>query len=268
MKVALVQEGVVSTAAENTERAVQYIAQARDQNIDFLVFPECFLTGYGYDSRDAVLDHALSLQDEPISRLVESCRTYRMHIVVGFLEKQEHDLYNAAALIGPDGIIGVHRKAHLPYMGADRFADVPLTEPLQVFHTEIGIVGICICYEIRFPEMIRTLALQGAEIIAVPTNWIAKSRMLAESFSQVRAAENRVYLITANRHDKEGEFEFMGGSRIFAPDGSELVCAADQGGLHAAEIDTALARDKKIIFTEGSHEVDTFSDRRPDLYFI
>src|SRR5690606_31246731 len=106
--------------------------------------------------------------------------------------------------------------------------DLPADEPTPVFATEIGKVGIAICYEIRFPDFFRTLALAEADIIALPTNWLIQSSMLAELFTRVRAAENFVYLAVANRNDKVGERCFMGGSQIVDPSGCVLVDAGTE----------------------------------------
>lgn len=268
MKVALVQERVSPRGPDNFDTVIAHLEQAAGAGVDLVVFPECFLTGYVYHSRAEVNDHAVALEDDGWRRILTACRDTGLHVICGFLQRDGGRIYNAAALAGPGGIIGVHRKSHLPLMGADRFVDLPLNEPLTVFHTDIGAIGICICYELRFPEVARTLALQGADLIAVPTNWIAKSRLLAEAFAQVRAAENRVFLVTANRNDTDGDHAFMGASRLFSPNGEELLFAGTASGLHAADIDLTAARDKRIIFTAGTHEVDTFNDRRPDIYLL
>ncbi|MCQ4633613.1 carbon-nitrogen hydrolase family protein [Shinella sp. CPCC 100929] len=96
-----------------------------------------------------------------------------MEVVVGFLERVGPKLDNVAAIIGPRGVTGIHRKRHLPFLGADRFV-------VSIFETAVGKVGVAICYEIRFPEVSRTLALAGADFIALPTNWPVQSVLLAD----------------------------------------------------------------------------------------
>jgi predicted amidohydrolase len=91
-------------------------------------------------------------------------------VVIGLLERDGDRCYNTVVLLGPEGLIGKHRKAHLPGVGVDRFlcaGDLPFA----VYDTEVGKIGMAICWESCFPEHIRSLALQGAEIIALPTNW-------------------------------------------------------------------------------------------------
>src|SRR5690606_16927862 len=104
--------------------------------------------------------------------------------------------------------------------------------------------------------------------IAVPTNWADRSRILAETFSSVRAAENKVYLVTANRNDTEGELRFMGASRIIDPNGVTLVDAGTWSGLFSATIDLDAVRNKRTVFDPGVHEISIFEDRRSDLYIV
>ena len=87
--------------------------------------------------------------------------------VTGLLERDGDTLYNAAILVGPDGLIGSYRKTHLPFLGVDRF--VMPGDELKVFDTPLGRIGLIICYDLRFPEVTRTLALAGADIVALPT---------------------------------------------------------------------------------------------------
>ena len=89
------------------------------------------------------------------------CSELGVYVVVGLLERAGERLYNSAALVGPEGLVGVHRKAHLPVLGVDRFVD-PGDLPPVVYETEVGRIGMGICYELMFPEYTRVLALSGA----------------------------------------------------------------------------------------------------------
>ncbi|MGJ7043615.1 putative amidohydrolase [Shinella sp. BE166] len=108
------------------------------------------------------------------------CAKHSMEVVVGFLERVGPKLYNVAAIIGLSGVTGIHRKPHLPFLGADRFVDEAEGVDVSVFETAVGKVGVAICYEVRFPEVSRTLALAGADFIALPTNWPVRSVLLAD----------------------------------------------------------------------------------------
>ena len=268
MKIALVQDAVHAEFETNAATALAHVRQAIVDAADLVVFPECYLTGYNYHSRADTLAAAQPVTHPVFAEIAELCRSGGVHAVVGCLERDGSSVYNSAVVLGPSGLVGIHRKAHLPFMGADRFTDRPLDEPLRVFDAGKCRFGIAVCYELRFPEVCRTLALKGADIIAVPTNWADRSRILAETFSSVRAAENKVYLVTANRNDAEGEFRFMGASRIIDPNGVTLVDTGTRSGLFSATIDLGAARNKRTVFDPGVHEISIFEDRRSDLYIV
>jgi predicted amidohydrolase len=173
-------------------------------------------------------------------------------------------LRNVAVLIGPHGLIATYRKTHLPYLGVDRFV-VPGDE-LAVHETPIGRIGLEICYDLRFPEVTRSLALKGADIVAHPTNFPMNATTQTELFTAVRAAENRIYLLTANRVGKERSSEFCGRSQIVDPLGKRLAEAGTiEEKLLLAEVDLRKARDKDYIIP-GEYELRLFEDRRPGLY--
>jgi len=167
-------------------------------------------------------------------------------------------------LVGPDGLVGTYRKTHLPFLGVDRFA-VPGDE-LPVFETPLGRIGIEICYDLRFPEVTRALALAGADIVAHPTNFPVAARIQTELITRARAAENRVYLLTANRVGRERWGEFCGWSQIVDPYGNRLAEAGETGeALLTAEVDLEKARDKDYVIP-GTYELYLFGHRRPELY--
>ena len=137
----------------------------------------------------------------------------------------------------------------------------------QVYDTPVGRLGIVICYELRFPEPTRALALSGAELVLHPTNWPTAVRPFADFLTRARAAENRIFLLTANRVGAEGSVEFFGRSQVVDLLGNRLVEAGErEEELVVAEIEPAEARDKHRAIVPGEYEVDLFDDRRPELY--
>jgi predicted amidohydrolase len=181
------------------------------------------------------------------------------------LEREGDTLRNTAVLVGPDGLIGRYRKTHLPFLGVDRF--VQAGDDLPVFETPLGRIGIEICYDLRFPELTRSLALHGAQIVAQPTNWPLAARSNADVLTRARAHENRIFVLTANRVGRERDAEFCGWSQICDIWGNRLVEADETGeGLFTAEIDPAQASEKDIIPAPGRYEMRLFDHRRPDLY--
>jgi predicted amidohydrolase len=176
-------------------------------------------------------------------------------------------VHNTALVAGPDGLVGVYRKRHLPGMGADRFTDEPTDNELPVFETPIGRVGVMICYEIRFPEVARSMALRGADVIVLPTNWPMESAILADQFTVVRAAENLVHFVVSNRSDEERGMQFLGSSQIIDTTGRVLAHAGREQALVTATVDRDAARQKRIALREGV-QLSPWDDRRPASYSI
>jgi 5-aminopentanamidase len=243
------------------------LKQAAGRGARLVVFPECALTGYNYASRAEALAVAETLPGPASQQIATVCHQQNVFSVCGLLEKDGERLYNSAALIGPAGLIGVYRKTHLPTLGVDRFLD-PGAGPLEVFDTPLGKIGILICYDSVFPECPRVLALKGAEILALPTNFPeGKAVRIIEHVLPARTIENRVYLVAANRVGTERDTVFAGRSRIIDPTGEVRATAgADREELILAAIQPETARDKRVVVRPGEYETDYVGDRRPELY--
>ncbi|MEL7264256.1 MAG: carbon-nitrogen hydrolase family protein [Planctomycetota bacterium] len=264
---------------ENAMSEDHSIGKRGPQESHLVVFPECMMTGYCFDSRDDALEVALTRDDECWGQISRCCHQYDLSVVVGYLETDANRscLYNASMIIGQDGPIGHYRKVHLPALGVDQFVD-PGDDVGQVFEIAGGArVGLAICYDCSFPEPMRVLGLQRAEVIALPTNWPIAAQRTAEIVPPARSMENHLYFVACNRVGEEQGFAFCGGSSICGPDGIELARApfADtqrqsdgkeyERVLHA-RIDLAAARNKRIERTVGAHVIDRFADRQPQLY--
>lgn len=266
-KIAVAQMGsLLGDVRGNLAKVATWIKVAAEDGISLIVFPECILSGYVFEDRKELEASSIRADGPEMSAIEELCSTYNTIVVVGYCEIANEGIFNSAAVIGPEGIIGTHRKRHLPFIGADRFTDEPSGSEPPIFQTSIGRIGVAICYEIRFPEVFRTLALAGADIIALPTNWPEQSNILATHFTPVRAAENFVYVLVANRHDSERNVNFLGASQIVDPTGRVCAHAARNEGLVSAVFDPELARNKRIVFREGEFEVSPWRDRRPQTY--
>jgi predicted amidohydrolase len=224
------------------------------------------LTGYCFESRKEAMEVAEPADGKSAQRLAQLCASRNLWLVVGTLERDGDRLFNAALLIGPDGLHAVYRKVHLPCMGVDRFADAG-DRPFQVHDTPVGRIGLHICYDAAFPEAARVMALDGAEVLCLPTNWAEGARPIAEVIPRARALENRIYFVAANRIGEEGGFHFIGMSQIAAPSGAWLACSPEPvEALLVAELDLREARRKRLVHVPGRYEVDRIGDRRPDFY--
>ncbi len=269
MKISFAQFSPIhGDTAATTRLVAEKSRQAAATEARLIAFPECFLTGGSFDDRDSLLAAAIDIERGDLDPIVAVARETGIYVVVGFYQKRDAQALNTAALIGPDGIIGLHHKMHLPFMIGDRFVDIPEIAGPSVFDTEIGRIGIAICYEIRFPEVARTLALHGAELIVLPAAWPEAARILPDLFSRVRAAENFVYFMSANRNDLDDGMQFMGSSHVIGPDGGEIINAGMADGIFSVDIDLGQAQVKSIIRDPGVYEVHPFRDRRPQDYSI
>jgi predicted amidohydrolase len=266
VRAAVVQTSpVLGDVAGNLARCREHLRAAAADGAELVVFPECALSGYMFADSAAARRCAEPIPGPSTDAVVAECARSGAHCVLGVLELAGERLHNTAVLVGPDGIIGRYRKSHIACIGADCFT-VPGEEPYRVYDTSIGRIGLQICYDWRFPEITRVLALQGAEIIAHPTNSPADARDLAEFMTRARAAENAVFFLTANRCGREAGTEFFGWSQIVDPLGRRLAEAGDAEAITIATLDLDLARTKTKAPGEGGYQVSLFDDRRPELY--
>ena len=248
----------------NLEACLARLEEAAAAGAELLVLPECAIPGYMFESAEEALPFAEEVPGPSSELLERESRRLGMHVVCGLLERDGDTLRNAAVLVGPDGLVGTYRKTHLPFLGVDRF--VFPGDELTVYDTPLGRIGVEICYDLRFPEVTRTLALRGADIVAHPTNFPIAAKLQTELITVARAAENRIYLLTANRVGKERLGEFCGWSQIVDPYGTRLAEAGEtEEALLVADVDLEKARDKDYVIP-GEYELYLFGHRRPELY--
>ncbi|ASJ02864.1 acyltransferase [Thermococcus profundus] len=243
----------------NYSKAEALIAEAAENDVKLIVLPELFDTGYNFKSRDEVMEVASPIPDGKTTQvLIRLARKYRIFIVAGTAERDRFGrLYNSAVIVGPSGYIGRYRKVHLFAREKEFFEAGNLG--FEVFHLGFARVGVMICFDWFFPESARTLALKGAEIIAHPANLVMP---YAPRAMPIRALENRVYTITADRVGEERGLRFIGRSQINSPRAETLVEGSEDGEeIGIAEIDLSLARDKRL---NDYNEI--FRDRRPEYY--
>jgi len=241
--------------------AVTRLAEAAPE-ADLLVFPELGLTGYEFKDAAEVERYA-----EPASsgRTVEAIKELAARldttIVIGYPEYTTAGCYNAAMLVQPNGATVNYRKMHLFSREQELF--IPGNAPPQVAETPAGRVGIMICFDWLFPETARILAVQGAQIIAHPSNLVLN---YCQKAMYCRSLENAVYILTANRigtEERAGrKLTFTGQSQLTSPDGETLIAAGtDEETVLLTEIDPAQA-DNKLITPLN----DRITNRRPELY--
>jgi len=267
MKISCVQTDVVfRDSGANLDHLEKVVHEEVSHGAELTIFPECFLSGYCFDSLPEAQEFGESIPGPSTNRVAALCASLNTHVIFGMLEKSGPDLFNAAVLIGPHGLIGSYRKVHLPFLGVDRFT-TPGDRPFQVFEAAGVRIGMLICYDGGFPEASRVLALQGADLIALPTNWPPGGSYMADYSVNARAMENGVYFAAVNRVGHENGFPFIGKSRVCHPTGATL-CSLDQAvaGVLRTELDPVLARTKRVVRVPGKHVIDRMADRRPEMY--
>jgi len=250
----------------NLTRCLELIHIASREGARLIVFPEAALSGYIFTSLDEALPVVEPIPGPSTEKILATCRELNVYVVIGLLEKGEGKCYNAAAFLGPHGLVGKYRKLHLPYVGIDRFlnhGDLPLT----VYETEVGRIGIGICYDSRFPEHARVLALQGADVIVIITNWPEGAEFTSEHTVLTRAQENHVFYIAVNRIGEERGVKFFGQSKAVNCLGKPLAEGKPyEEDIIYAEIEPALAKEKHRVIVPGEREAHYINDRRPEFY--
>ncbi len=264
MKVGFIQTSpVFGRVEENVEDVVRRLASPRMRGVELLVLPELFSTGYQFRSRKELSGFAEEVPGGyTVGRLAEIAGAMRLHIVAGIAERSSGRVYNSAVLVGPGGLLGLYRKAHLFWDEKRLFS--PGDTPFRVYDIGRARIGMMICFDWLFPEAARRLALDGADIICHPSNLVLP---YCPEAMITRTLENRVFAVTANRvgseeRVKDKPLRFIGLSQIVSPRG-EILCRASRRRAEArvVDIDPEEARNKRI--TPKNH---IFRDRREDLY--
>ncbi len=256
----------LGNVAANRACIVAQLKAAAARGAELVIFPECALTGYCFDSLAEAAPCAEAADGPSAQIIADACRETGTHAVVGFIERADGRCYNAALLVGPRGIIGCYRKAHLPFLGVDRFL-TPGDRPFETYALPQGRIGINICYDASFPEAARMLKLLGAQLIVLPTNWPPGAWRTPAFVLNTRAQENHVYFAACNRVGTERGWQFIGRSKVLDCNGDTM---AEAGGereeILFAQPELPTADDNRIVNVAGAYEIDRMADRRPELY--
>lgn len=266
---ALQMEPRIGETTRNVGRSLDMIATAAAAGARLVVLPELCNTGYVFASRDEALALAETVADGPSVRAwAEAARHHRLHIVAGFAERDGDTLYNSAALLGPDGLVGIYRKNHL--WAEEQLIFAPGNLGVPVFRTPIGHIACAICYDIWFPEVFRLAALGGAEVLCVPTNWVpmpeqpAHLPMMANVLAMGGAHSNSMFVVAADRIGTERGQPFLGSSLIVSHTGWPL------SGPASVDREEMLTADLRPVAALAGRRLNQFNDvladRRPSMY--
>jgi N-carbamoylputrescine amidase len=281
------QLSVVQFASEwldldtNVERMRAFVEAEAEAGSELIAFPETANIGYitpitvgepvdcgGLSNAEFASRYVKAADTIPgptTDALCELAAKHGVHVVVGMAQAHSvvpATLYNSAVLIGPAGIVGVHHKMHIALNEKQYYYPGNTAE---VFDTELGKIGMIICYDARFPELSRILALKGAEIIVCP--WCVPAIFTVPDVlnslrhrTYTRAQENGVYFVSVNRSGMQGQTQLMGHSVVAAPSG-EIIAASETAEEDVVRVELT---EERLLAYRGTLSI--FRDRRPELY--
>ncbi len=257
----------VDSPDRSAELALDALADAVTGGAQFVVLPELVNSGYVFTSREEARAAAVPADGALLAGWAREAARGDAVVVGGFCElAPDGRVFNSSALVDGGGVRAVYRKLHL-WADESRWFDTG-DQPAPVVETRYGRIGLGVCYDIEFPELTRGLALAGADLLALPTNWPRDprppdGRPVLHSLAAMTAYLNRVFMAVCDRCGTERGLEFEGGSVIAGPDGGLRAGPVPDRGTATlfADCDLTEARDKRT-----SERNDAFADRRPAHY--
>jgi predicted amidohydrolase len=270
LRVACIQmEPVVGEKDRNLARGLEKIEAAAGQGARLIVLPELANSGYVFETRDEAFALAEEIPAGPsCAAWAEAAARHGAWIVAGIAEREGDRLYNSAVLIGPQGHVGTFRKVHL--WNEENLFFEPGDLGFPVFRTPIGRIGMAICYDSWFPEAYRLCALQGADIVCVPTNWVPipgqdpQREAMANILCMAAAHSNSIFVAAADRVGTERGQPFIGQSLVVSYTGWPVAgpASATEEEILCADVNLADAR-RKRNWNEYNQPL---RDRRSDVY--
>lgn len=232
-------------------------------DLDILVLPELFATGYTFVSKKEAKDMAEDLDGKTSEFLQEIAEKTNSIVIGGFIERENDKIYNSSLMVSRNKIYGCYRKIHL--FNKEKLWFSPGNRPFEVYKANNMKIGMMICFDWLFPESVRSLSLLGADIIAHSANLVLP---YCQDAMKTRCLENKVYAITANRigREKRGDdnFQFTGASQITGFNGSVLSTAPKtEPYADVVEVDLDEVRDKNLNDFNN-----LMKDRKPDFYTL
>ena len=275
---------IVHDKAQNLKRFVEMIDEAAGRGADILVLPEAGLQGYAdfalsagskecTEQKRYYFREAETIPGPATQRIGELARRRGMLIQLGLAERALHGnaIYNSTALIGPEGVIGVYRKVHNQF----EFPYFSPGEEMPVFPTSHGVLSSIICYDLCFPELIRTYALKGAEAVLMSTAWPMRGHDRENDYhgwamdlaAKANAFFNQFWMVVSNHCEKGAysqKLDYYGGTQIVDPLGKVVAYLKDEEGLvtHRADLQDAVLKSR----TEAFFGLNLLQDRRPEHY--
>jgi len=238
----------------NLDKATAALQRVAARGAQLAVLPEMWSCGYDYRNLKALAKETPRVLEE----IQEECRKLNLVSVGSLPELQDDTIYNTAYVIDKGKLVGSYRKIHLfSTMREDEFLGAG--HQSLVAETSIGRLGIAICYDLRFPELFRKLALEGAEIICIPAEWPKPRQEHWKTLLRARAIENQVFVIAANCCGVQGKLDFFGLSQLISPLGNVLQMAEESDIELVADFDYSEMEKYRA-------QINILADRRADIY--
>ncbi len=238
----------------NIETAVAGLRRLATRDVKLAVLPEMWSCGYDYRNLTQ-----LARETPRILTLLENLSTELEMVIVGSLPEKEGDaLYNTLYVADKGSIVDCYRKLHLfSTMGEDRF--LRPGDRTCVIPTSAGRLGLAICYDLRFPELFRKMALEGAEILCIPAEWPKPRQEHWRTLLRARAIENQMFVAAANCCGVQGKLDFFGMSMLISARGEVLA----EAGETDTELVATFSYEEMIKYRS---QIRCFEDRRPEVY--
>ena len=250
----------------NRRAVVEAVTAAAGRGARLVVLPELVTSGYVFADLAEARARAEALDGPTVRLLAELSAAHGVVLVAGFCERSDGERpFNSLVVLDRGELVSCYRKTHL--WGSEKDVFAAGDAPAPVVDTSAGRLAAMICYDLEFPEMVRDVALRGAQVVVAPSNWPQNSPPAGERApevvkAQAGAAVNRVFVVVADRCGRERGVDWIGGSVICDVEGYPVAGPADGGEtVLVAELDLTRADDKSL----GAWN-DAVADRRPDLY--
>jgi len=254
----------IADLSANEEMSIAAVRRSVADGARLIVMPELTLSGYMLASPEEVRAVAITAEHPVFAAWADAVSEIDGVVVGGFAELDDGLVYNSVAVVDGTGVLAVYRKTHL--WDAEKLIFTPGSIVPPIVETSLGRLGVLICYDLEFPELTRSVALRGADLIVVPTNWPLESCPEGERPPEVTIAMaaahiNHVGIVCCDRSGTERGQRWNQGTCIINEQGWIIAATPHKSGTAIAELDVHLSRDKTI-----TDLCDAFADRRPELY--
>lgn len=261
MRIAAIQlNSVLGNKEQNLQKISTFVKEMASKGVDLILFPEMSVTGYNMET---IKKMASSKNDETYNRVSKIAAENKVMIALGLSDKRDEGLYNTLTVFNPSGDIeNQYDKMHLftgePVREQDHLS---FGDHLSIFNIKDFSAGLQICYDIRFPELSRSLALKGVNLLLVSAAWPDVRREHWISILKARAIENQCYVVASNRAGIDNNLKFAGTSMIISPAGEILKeCSREKEELIYCDLDISLVQKVRSSLT-------VFNDRREEIYY-